>query len=125
VLTGRVPSPGYRSSPWTELRQAPVEAVLEDATLEAWFGFRRRILTDEYVQSVEEARDLLAREKARELSWKLTLDRAEAIAEVGQTILVRHPEHGLAARAMVTEVQTRREPRTGEASATYRLEVPL
>ena len=52
-------------------------------------------------------------------------DRAEAIAEVGQTILVRHPEHGLAARAMVTEVQTRREPRTGEASATYRLEVPL
>lgn len=125
VLTGRVPSPGYRSSPWTELRQAPVEAVLEDATLEAWFGFRRRILQNDYVQTLEEARDLLAREKERELAWKLTVDRAEATAEVGQTIFVRHPEHGLAARAMVTEVQTRREPRTGEASATYRLEVPL
>lgn len=77
------------------------------------------------MQTLEEARDLLEREKARELSWKLTIDRAEAIAEVGQTILVRHPEHGLARRGMVTEVRARREPRTGEASATYRIEVPL
>ena len=125
VLTGRVPSPGYRASAWTELRQAPLEVVEEDATVEAWFGFRRRILQNDYVQTLEEARDLLEREKARELSWKLTIDRAEATAEVGQTIFVRHPEHGLAARGMVTEVRARREPRTGEASATYRLEVPL
>ncbi|HPC84733.1 MAG TPA: hypothetical protein PLR87_15395 [Thermoanaerobaculaceae bacterium] len=125
VLTGRVPSPGYRASAWTELRQAPIEVASDDATLEAWFGFRRRILQNDYVQTLEEARDLLEREKARELSWKLTIDRAEAIAEVGQTILVRHPEHGLARRGMVTEVRARREPRTGEASATYRIEVPL
>ncbi|MCL4839192.1 MAG: hypothetical protein KJ058_14655 [Thermoanaerobaculia bacterium] len=125
ILTGRVPSPGYRSSAWTELRQAPVEIVIEDATVAGWFGFRRRVVNDEYVQSMEEATGLLEREKARELAWKVTIDRAEATAEVGQTILVRHPEHGLAARGMVTEVRARREPRTGEASATYRLEIPL
>ena len=125
VLTGRVPSPGYRASAWTELRQAPLEVVEEDATVEAWFGFRRRILQNDYVQTLEEARDLLAREKERELAWKLTVDRAEATAEVGQTIFVRHPEHGLASRGMVTEVRARREPRTGEASATYRVEIPL
>lgn len=125
VLTGRVPSPGYRASAWTELRQAPIEVASDDATLEAWFGFRRRILQNDYVQTLEEAQDLLAAEKARELCWKVTADRAEAIAEVGQTVFVRHPEHGLAARGMVTEVRARREPRTGEASATYRVEVPL
>ncbi len=47
---GSLPLPRYKLSPWTTLRQEPIESILDDEKLKELFGFRRNcfcVLDDE------------------------------------------------------------------------------
>ncbi len=122
---GQPPLPRYLKSPWTALIQQPFEVIVDDPVLEAWFGFERRVIADDYVQSSAEARAMIERRLSRLLAHRLTVRRAETAGELGDTVLVSDPLQGIALRALIVARRRRRVPLTGEASAEYTMESPL
>lgn len=125
TVVGGTPLPRYTRSPWTRLRSEPLEVILEDGTVEAWFGFGRAVFNHDYVQSTAEARFVLLRRKRRALSYTVRVQRTETGAIEGSTVLVIDAALGLNHRAIVVGVQRAHDLATGRPLATYTLEVPL
>lgn len=123
IFSGRVPPPRYLQSPWTQLVQEPIEVVVDDPVLEAWFGFRREVLSNDYVQTLDEAERLVDELRARELAFKVRCRRHQALARIGSTVELRAPHQGLAHRGLVIQATTRRDLATGAQLGEYLLEV--
>ena len=124
TFTGSSPLPVFVSSVWTNLAQQPIEAVIDDATLQSWFGFGREIIESPFVQNQAEAFDLIRRALRRATSHEVTVVMPLGPWSVGDTIKLVEPEHGIAHRAMIVEISQTRVNWSGEATATYVLEVP-
>ncbi len=120
---GQPPLPRYQSSVWTQLQRQPVEWVLDCPALAALFGDRSEVLSTDYIQSLEEAEAVARRLHRRGAAHTLTLTRAATPVEVGQTVELSHQIANLARRGLVVARSQRRDAETGEATATYRLEV--
>lgn len=125
VITGRLPVPRYRASVWTRLVQEPLELLLEDETLEAWFGARRQVIQSDHCQTPEELARVLRRRMARMLARKVTVNRYETFAGLGATVDVSWPLHGLAHRGLLADSRITRDLKVPSMLATYVLEVPL
>lgn len=123
LVSGRLPLPRYRSSPWTEMAQQPLELAIDDPVLEAWFGFRREVLNHPHLQSIEEARAMLERKRRREIAFDHRVRRRRTAARPGDTVLLVDPSLGIFGRCLIVEA---RESWTGaSAEADYVLEEPL
>ncbi len=126
LITGRAPLARFASSAWTALRQQPLETVLDDATVEAWWGFARRVIDHEYLQSLAEARDLVARLRSRALAHQHRVTRPVTLARPGQTVLLDDPRSGTYGRCLVTQLrETWQLASPTSVMATYTLEQPL
>lgn len=124
VILGGLPVPTFLSSSWTRLVQQPLELVVDDPTVEAWFGISQETLDNPYIQAEAEAWTILRRARSRDLARKLTVRRAETHVRPGDTILVRWPPL-IHERYLVTEQSLSRDPLQGAADATYVLERPV
>jgi hypothetical protein len=107
-----------------ELIQEPLELIIDDPTVEAWFGVSSEALDNPYIQSLPEAERVLLARRRRALAKTLTITRAETRVRPGATVLVRWP-HLIAERYLVVSDEVRRDLLTGAADATYTLEHPL
>lgn len=126
LVAGRAPVPRYQGSPWTVLRQQPLEVLLDDPTAEAWFGPQTEALTNEYVQSVEEARALIARRRRRKLAHTHEVAAPRQPARCGDTVRMVSPGHGLDARCLVTRLrETWVLVPVTQITGNYSLEQPL
>lgn len=125
TISGKPPRPRYKSSPWSTLRQEPIELVVEDPVLEAWFGFRREVVSNDHVQSLEEAARVIARRRERALSHRVRIDRHQALAAIGDTIELHDPRHELYRRGLVVDRQVRRTLHPPDQRGSYTLEVRL
>lgn len=126
LISGRLPLPRFQTSPWTSLVQQPFERVLDDTTAEAWWGFSRAVVDSEYVQSVDEARDVAVRRRNRLLAHQHQVTRPRTLARPGDTVLLVDPRSGIHGRCLVTQLRETWDlaPRT-QVLATYTLEQPL
>ncbi len=126
LIPGRLPLPRYKGSVWTRLVQQPIELVIDDPVLEAWFGFRRQVLQHEFVQTLDEARALLLRQRSRALAFKHAVSRLRTNARAGDTVLLVDPRHGIHHRCLIAAAHESWElaPRTA-VLGRYDLEQPL
>jgi len=125
VKSGSPPMPRYRESAYTRLVQDPLELVWEDETLKEWFGHEVLVLSSEYVQSNDEAREYLLRTLRRKVSLEIEVSRPETMARPGDTVRLIDPSQGLDVRALVVQREITRDLTTGTATGRYLLEVPL
>lgn len=123
TFSGRVPSPRWKTSVWTILKQEPFELVVDDPTVEAWWGFRRQVIANDYLQSIDEAARLVEELRARSLATTVRVRRHQALVTLGATIELRAPHHGLCHRALLVELRTRRNLATAAQLGEYVLEV--
>lgn len=119
------PLPRFRASIWTLLRQEPVEAVVEDPTLEALFGRRTKAISSDHLTSQGQALALAREIRRRTAARRVTVTRPETRCEPGETIRLIDPHQGLDHRARLVEIEATRDGGRGTATATYRLEVDL
>jgi hypothetical protein len=126
LITGRLPLPRFESSPWTSMVQRPIEVVLDDPTVEAWWGFARTVIDSEFVQSLDEARAVATQRRARQLAHQHQVTRPVTIARPGDTVLLIDPRSGIQGRCLITQLRETwtLTPRT-QVLATYTLEQPV
>jgi len=122
---GAVPIARHEQSPWTRLVSEPLEVVLEDASLEAMFGYRSTVISHEHVQTLAEAIGVLLRKLSRELSHTVSVARTECAVRPGDTVYLRDPRSYLLHRSLVVARQRSRDMIAGRAAATYTLEIPV
>jgi len=125
TFSGQVPQPQYKSSPWTLLRQNPIELVIDDPLVESWFGFAREVVQNDHVQSDEEADFVLRERRARELARHVTVTRRESFLRPGSTVLLKHPGHALGHRGWMVASRIRRAMAPPSQVAEYEFEVAL
>lgn len=125
IVSGRVPQPRYKTSPWTYLKQEPIELVVDDPVLEELLGFRRETVQNDHIQDLDEAATVVARRRARALARKVKVSRHESHLELGSTVFLAHPDHGLAHRALLAEATVSRSRTRPAQTAEYVLEVEL
>ncbi len=124
VITGRIPLPRFKLSPWTRLRQQPLEAVLDDETLEELFGYRSDVLVMDYLLDADEAQKVAQRRHQDATSRDVTVQRFESLAKPGDTVLMIDPRHALHHRGLVVSRHRRRDLSRPDSAATYHLMVP-
>lgn len=122
---GSVPLPRYETSAYTRLVQRPIEVEWESDVLTTWFGPRTQVISHDWLQTEDEARNMLARLRSRALSHQVRVARPETLAEPGDTVLLTDREQGLAHRALVVDVTRVRDLSTPSCTAQYTLEIPL
>ena len=115
--------PRYRSSPWTTARELPLEAVLTDEGLAALLGCDSDALSSDYLTTLDQAMAWARRHQRRAASRRVKVTRADTLAELGQTVELVIPEHGLAHRCLITALDRSREGAAATLTAT--LELPL
>lgn len=125
TFSGRVPPVRYRWSPWVVLAQQPIELAIDDPVVEGWFGFGRTVIQNDHVQSQAEAERVLANRRARALAHKVTIERHESLARVGDTVLLLVPGNALADRALLVGARVRRNRLAPSQTGSYELEVRL
>ncbi len=125
TVLGGPPVPRFVGSAWTELSQDEIEVVFEDATLEAWWGFRREVINHEFIQTVEEAERVYLIRKARALANKITVNRHPGMMQLADVVRLRNPGSGIYRKAWVVGRDRTWELATGRATTTYKLEAPL
>lgn len=123
TFSGRPPVPRYLASVWSQLVQEPFELVDEDPTVEAWWGFKREVLSNDNLQGLDEAQRLVAELRARRLAPRVRVRRHQALAELGATIELRAPHQSLRHWALLIESTTRRNLATAAQLGEYVLEV--
>lgn len=101
LFQGTLPITRFEGSVWTSLRMQPYEAVVDDATALAWFGFSRETLNLEYAQSVEEALTVIAHRRRRALARKYSIERVDHAANVGDTVRFISLDDGIDDRCIV------------------------
>lgn len=125
TVLGGSPLPVFLNSAWTRLRTEPLEIILDDATVDAWFGFERRVMNNPYIQTEAEGEKILETLRERILARKIEISRPLTIVKEGDTVLLIDPEHGLSHRCLVRGIQETWTMTTGEVTALYRLEANL
>lgn len=125
VMDGNLPLPRYEISPWTRLRQEPIELFFEDETLRRLFGSRELTLTNDYLTSAAEAEAWARHELRRELSLRVTVTRPYVPVPPGATVLIQSPDDGFSHRALLVDVESTDDVATGESTGRYLLEVPM
>lgn len=122
LILGRRPITRYTGSTWTRIVSEPFEEVIDDPTVEAWFGFARETITSEYIQNSAEAIRVLSMRRNRMLSKKLQVQRPDSPAAKGDTVHFSSPEDGINARFIITDKQHTIGNDGRMPMATYRLE---
>ncbi|MEM1205095.1 MAG: hypothetical protein AAGN66_17830 [Acidobacteriota bacterium] len=125
TYAGTLPVPRYRQSPWTRLRQVPVDLEYASEVLEEWFGPETRVLQEAGVQDAEQARAVLQRDLERAISYELPITRPATYAQLGDTVLYRDPQRHLVARALVTQRELEVTLNPPSFTGRYLLEAPL
>ena len=69
-ILGRQPITLYTASTWTRVVSEPFEVVIDDPTVEEWFGFARETITSEYILNPTEALRVINMRRRRMLSRK-------------------------------------------------------
>lgn len=124
TVMGRLPSTRFMQSAWTRYTQQPFQLLVDDSTLATWFGYAPEIIASDYVQSLDEARQLYLYRRSRALCHKVTVTRPETISRCGDTVLLSSPTDTLYHRGIIVDIKSSRAP-NGQAMATYVLEVPI
>jgi len=123
TLLGGRPLPAFLESPWTRLRQEPLEVLVEDPTAAQWFGAEVRVMQSEHVLSTAEGLAVVERSRRRALAPVVEITRPVTFADVGDTVELFDPLSGLFARAMVVSLKETWDMDSAEFTAVYRLEV--
>lgn len=123
TLLGGRPLPAFLASPWTRLRQEPLEVVIDDPTAEAWFGREARVLQSDHVLSTAEGLAVVERARRRALAFKVAITRPVSFVEIGDTVEVLDPPSGTFARALVVSISETWDMAAAEFTAVYGLEV--
>ena len=121
--TGTPPLPQYLASPWTRLSQDAFETVLDDPVLQEQFGFSRRVLQSEWIETPAQAAEYLGRVLDADYAHELVITRPLTQADVGSTIHVIDPDRGIDHRMLVYQVETQVGPAMAEG--VYVLRQPL
>lgn len=103
--SGRRPTTLYTGSTWTRLVSEPFELVVDDATVQEWFGFSRETITSEYILDSAEALRVINMRRRRMLAKKLQVVRPESPAAKGDTVHFVAEEDGINGRFIITEKQ--------------------
>lgn len=119
------PLPLYLSSDWTRMQLEQIDVVIDDPVLEAWFGYQRSVINNDYIQSAAEAEAMLRRELARATSFGVAITRPLTITTMHDTVEAIDPDLGLGARGLVVAIDQTLPEATAFPVATYHLEVPL
>jgi hypothetical protein len=120
IFLGRLPTTRYQGSVWTQTVTQPIEAIVNDTTAQAWFGFERNAFTQDYVQDQDEAALVLQNRRAQALAQKVEVVRPDGPATVGDTVFLNVPEQGISRRFLI--VGKRRDWTGYLPRATYQLE---
>lgn len=121
-FAGSPPVPRYLNSPFKVLSQTNIEAVIDDQTIETWFGPRSEVVEHPLIQTEAEALALILRRLRRRLAFTIDVRRPETAAVEGETVLVIDPNQRLAVRGVIVEISGERMP---GGLASYKLEAPL
>jgi hypothetical protein len=122
LILGRQPITLYTASVWTRLATEPFEVVVDDATVESWFGFSREVITSEYIQDPAEAHRVIDMRRRRKLAPKLEIVRPDSPAKKGDTVHYSAPEDGVNDRFLIAAKSQELDMSSPQPMATYRLE---
>ncbi|MEM9552670.1 MAG: hypothetical protein AAGC60_00300 [Acidobacteriota bacterium] len=127
VYRGRPPLPAYRASPYTRLRQEPLETVVELPGVERWWGAREETRADDEAETLGELRALVAHDlETDQLAHEISTRRLLAQARAGQTIDHIDDDTGTTHRALLWSLQcTVDVVGTPTADGRYTLRAPV
>lgn len=125
ILSGRVPQPRYKASAWTYLAQEPIELIVDDPVVEELLGFRREVVQNDHIQSLDEAERVITARRGRALTYTVEVSRNESHLRPGATVFLSHPDRALARRALLTLATTARNRPKASQTGSYTFEVPL
>lgn len=121
-ILGRQPITLYTGSTWTRVVSEPFEVVIDDPTVEAWFGFARETITSEYILNATEALRVINMRRRRMLARKLVITRPDSPAQKGDTVYFTAPEDGINARFIIADKSMSLDMASPMPMASYRLE---
>jgi hypothetical protein len=104
-IAGRQPTTLYTGSTWTRLVSEPFEVIVNDATVQEWFGFSRETVSSEYILDQTEALRVINMRRRRLLAHKLQVVKPASPAQKGDTVLFTAEEDGIAGRFIIADKQ--------------------